>query len=760
MKTCSPTLAWISAFYFLLSTLTLPAQIVTGQVDRSSGSAATTRVVFTPTNYPLASGSRLILGGAISCTPSNGAFRQALVPNTYTVSFAPPAGTLTIVVPDNTNTFDILDLAVDLASYTYTNPFPSQRISSYVRPLTNVVFVTNLAGLPGEFLQIAATSTGGGGSMDYTITNSLASTNYVVAATNTLNTTLRAAASNSPTIYAPTILGELNATDEATRLGLVYAEDLVLTGGSYTGNGSGLTNLNADYIALGTLADARIASTLARDSEVADATNTLNTTLRSVLQLGSANLSNWSAVAVFSTNGLGDVSTASLNSASNVLRTAQINATNDLNTSLRVALAQTNITSATNITLSGVTLTGSITNLGNTGWAGPINMTNATSGSFIVMTNGGITQQGAAGFIAHTNGVLALGAAGSAAAMVVDGVSGKAYLNRVPGLDNSSVSIGVGTNIYALRLYGPMFGNSYWDCNGTVSGAGLISYSYVQAATASDYRWGGRAKMFSPQTNAITFCDSNSVVMAQITNGNLSASGSITATNGVYEYGTAGYSMRTNGVLALGANAAAAKITLNGVNGTVSTPVFNVTAGGVASTGTTNQFRGDFTILRTDGNTPVVYNNSAATLILGGSGLGSIRPSAGSDTVTIGTTSIWFPTAYIRNVVSTNVTARLLTTTNGITFAAGSTITNMVSYTSAMDIPSINSGASYTTNISVPNAKANDSVQLGLPDQGSYAGLLWTAWPSNGVVWLRAWNASAGAIDPASDTYRVTVTQF
>ena len=313
---------WLFAFCFLLSALSARAATVADDLRRASESAAITRVIFTPTNYPVASGSHLVLGGAISVTASNGLFSQRLAANDYVVSFVPPAGSFIISVPESTNTFTLTDLAVNLPSYTYTNPFPDQLISKYVRLGTNLVALTNQAGLPGEYLVLSATGTGTGGSMDYTVTNSFATTNYV-----------KAAVSNAPTIYAPTILGSLNATDEAANFGLIYAQDIVVNGGAFNGNGWLITNINwagiststipASVVVSGAATPGQILTVGAADTVTASdpvstnglqgalgyvpATNSLagiHAALGYAPQLGSANLSNWSSVAVFSTNGL------------------------------------------------------------------------------------------------------------------------------------------------------------------------------------------------------------------------------------------------------------------------------------------------------------------------------------------------------------------------------------------------------------------------------------------------------------------------
>lgn len=77
--------------------------------------------------------------------------------------------------------------------------------------------------------------------------------------------------------------------------------------------------------------------------------------------------------------------------------------------------------------------------------------------------------------------------------------------------------------------------------------------------------------------------------------------------------------------------------------------------------------------------------------------------------------------------------------------------------TAALNFASINAAASADLTITVAGAAVNDSVALGLPAAPT-AGIVFNAFVSAAnTVTVRATNITAGAVDPASATYRVTV---
>ena len=80
-----------------------------------------------------------------------------------------------------------------------------------------------------------------------------------------------------------------------------------------------------------------------------------------------------------------------------------------------------------------------------------------------------------------------------------------------------------------------------------------------------------------------------------------------------------------------------------------------------------------------------------------------------------------------------------------------------LSATGALDFASIAAAASADLTIAVAGAAVNDAVSLGLPAAPT-AGLVFQGFVSAaGTVTVRATNITAGAVDAASATYRVTV---
>jgi hypothetical protein len=90
--------------------------------------------------------------------------------------------------------------------------------------------------------------------------------------------------------------------------------------------------------------------------------------------------------------------------------------------------------------------------------------------------------------------------------------------------------------------------------------------------------------------------------------------------------------------------------------------------------------------------------------------------------------------------------------------SAGSTVTNYASATATLDFGSINSLASEDLTVTVTGAVVNDTVTIGLPAAPT-AGIVFQVFVSAAnTITVRAHNYTAGAIDPASATYRVGVT--
>jgi hypothetical protein len=83
-----------------------------------------------------------------------------------------------------------------------------------------------------------------------------------------------------------------------------------------------------------------------------------------------------------------------------------------------------------------------------------------------------------------------------------------------------------------------------------------------------------------------------------------------------------------------------------------------------------------------------------------------------------------------------------------------------LSETASLNFPSIAAVSQADLTIPVKGAEINDSVQLGMP-AAPIAGLVFNAFVSaQNVVTVRASNITAGAVDQAALTFRVTVLKF
>ncbi len=90
----------------------------------------------------------------------------------------------------------------------------------------------------------------------------------------------------------------------------------------------------------------------------------------------------------------------------------------------------------------------------------------------------------------------------------------------------------------------------------------------------------------------------------------------------------------------------------------------------------------------------------------------------------------------------------------------GTAISGVMSNTAALDYSSIAANATTELTITVTGAAAGDSVQVN-PNGAPETGLIWSGYVSAAdTVTVRLANVTTGAIDPASRTWRATVTKF
>jgi len=127
-----------------------------------------------------------------------------------------------------------------------------------------------------------------------------------------------------------------------------------------------------------------------------------------------------------------------------------------------------------------------------------------------------------------------------------------------------------------------------------------------------------------------------------------------------------------------------------------------------------------------------------------------------SGNVGIGTTD---PTS----VLSVNGEAVLKSAviTNSVAVGGGTAITKILSAAAELDFPSIASQSSANLTITVTGAGTNSVVAVSKADGALTGDIVLEAWVSSAdTVTVRALNATAGAIDPATGSYRVTVFQY
>ena len=92
--------------------------------------------------------------------------------------------------------------------------------------------------------------------------------------------------------------------------------------------------------------------------------------------------------------------------------------------------------------------------------------------------------------------------------------------------------------------------------------------------------------------------------------------------------------------------------------------------------------------------------------------------------------------------------------------AAGGRITDVLHATATIDFGSIAANLAADSDVTINGARAND-ICIVAPPAGPDAEITFTAFvESNNTVTVRAANNSAGAVNPASGTYRIMVFKF
>lgn len=102
-----------------------------------------------------------------------------------------------------------------------------------------------------------------------------------------------------------------------------------------------------------------------------------------------------------------------------------------------------------------------------------------------------------------------------------------------------------------------------------------------------------------------------------------------------------------------------------------------------------------------------------------------------------------------------------LTLTGTLQVGGGATLTKFLTATASLDFPNTAAQNSSDLTITVTGAAVGDAVALGIPTAAVNANSEYTAWVSAAdVVTVRFSNFSAGAINPASGTFRAVVFKF
>jgi hypothetical protein len=103
-----------------------------------------------------------------------------------------------------------------------------------------------------------------------------------------------------------------------------------------------------------------------------------------------------------------------------------------------------------------------------------------------------------------------------------------------------------------------------------------------------------------------------------------------------------------------------------------------------------------------------------------------------------------------------------LTATGTLQVGGGATVTKILSATATLDFGSIAAQGYGDLTVTVTGAALGDTVSLGVPNASITADISFFGWVSaTNTVTIRCTNISlTTARDPASGTFRATVTQF
>lgn len=100
-------------------------------------------------------------------------------------------------------------------------------------------------------------------------------------------------------------------------------------------------------------------------------------------------------------------------------------------------------------------------------------------------------------------------------------------------------------------------------------------------------------------------------------------------------------------------------------------------------------------------------------------------------------------------------------TATQLQIGTGATVTGHLTGTGTLNFGSIAAGANEILTITVTGSADGDVVMIGVPNGSMTAGLVFTAWVSAAnTVSVQCYNSTAGALDPASGTFRASVIRY
>jgi hypothetical protein len=225
--------------FSVFASIVINAATITGPVGDLTGGAFNPRIEFWPLSTPFNIGNTNIVGPAKVVPVVGGNFSQLLVAGKYLVKFPPTTNSFYIHVPNDTGTYSLAAVS------------------------TNVSSVTGIANAPVYRVKATSSDTNAG-----FLSSKLVAGSGVTIATNNAgqDETLTITSSGSGTSGA--------LTNNETRDVNFNNMDLFIVPGNFSFSSDGLNyGLEQVINSSGIVADAHIASTIARASEVSNATN-------------------------------------------------------------------------------------------------------------------------------------------------------------------------------------------------------------------------------------------------------------------------------------------------------------------------------------------------------------------------------------------------------------------------------------------------------------------------------------------------------